>query len=75
MARSCSTVCLPIGKGAYLDLIDDPTRFRAWLDQSFRDLPELFPGAFAKGYRLKDGRVISDEALARSAAPEPAIAN
>ena len=52
MARSCSTVCLPIGKGAYLDLIDDPTRFRAWLDQSFRDHPELFPKAFAKGYRL-----------------------
>ena len=56
MARSCSTICLPIGKDAYLDLIDDPTRFRAWLDQSFRDHPELFPRAFAKGYRLKDDR-------------------
>jgi hypothetical protein len=56
LARSCSTICLPVGKDAYLDLIDDPTRFRAWLDQSFRDHPELFPKAFAKGYRLKDDR-------------------
>jgi hypothetical protein len=56
LARSCSTICLPVGKGAYLDLIDDPTRFRAWLDQSFRDHPELFPKAFAQGYRLKDDR-------------------
>jgi hypothetical protein len=56
LARSCSTICLPIGKDAYRDLIDDPTRFRAWLDQSFRDHSELFPKAFAQGYRLKDDR-------------------
>jgi len=56
LARSCSTICLPIGKDAYLDLIDDPGRFRAWLDQAFRDHPELFPQAFAAGYRLKDAR-------------------
>lgn len=56
MARSCSTICLPIGKDAYLDLIDDPPRFRRWLDQAFCDCPELFPQAFAKGYRLKDAR-------------------
>jgi hypothetical protein len=56
LARPCSTICLPIGKAAYLDLIDDPTRFRAWLDDAFRDHPELFPKAFAKGYRLKDDR-------------------
>lgn len=56
MARSCSTICLPIGTDAYLDLIDDPPRFRRWLDQAFCDCPELFPQAFAKGYRLKDAR-------------------
>ncbi len=56
MARSCSTICLPVGKEAYLDIVADPRRFRCWIDQSFRDHPELFPKAFAAGYRLKDER-------------------
>ena len=56
MARSCSTICLPVSKGAYLDAVADPRRFRAGLDQAFRDHPELFPTAFADGYRLKDQR-------------------
>jgi hypothetical protein len=56
LARSCSTICLPISKDAYQGLIADPRRFRSWLDQSFRDHPELFPDAFADGYRLKDER-------------------
>lgn len=56
MARRCSTVCLPVGKDDYADLVADPTRFRAWLDRSFADHPELFPRAFARGYRLKDSR-------------------
>lgn len=56
MARSCSTICLPVGKDEYNDLIGDPGRFRAWLDRSFRSWPELFPKAFPGGYRLKDSR-------------------
>ena len=56
MARRGSTLCLPIGKEEYHDLIGDPARFRAWLDRSFRAWPELFPAAFRQGYRLKDGR-------------------
>jgi hypothetical protein len=47
---------LPIGKVAYPDVVQDPRRFRSWLDQAFRDCPELFPKAFAHGYRLKDAR-------------------
>jgi hypothetical protein len=47
---------LPIGKDDYDGLIGDPGRFRAWLDQSFRTWPELFPEAFQGGYRLKDAR-------------------
>jgi hypothetical protein len=47
---------LPVSKGAYLDAVADPRRFRAWLDQASRDHPELFPAAFADGYRLKDQR-------------------
>jgi hypothetical protein len=56
LARPCSTICLPLGKDAYLDLIGDPARFRAWLDGAFRDCPELFPRAFAGGYTLQDCR-------------------
>jgi hypothetical protein len=48
---------LPLSKEAYPDVVGDPGRFRRWLDQSFRDHPELFPKAFAQGYRLKDDRV------------------
>jgi hypothetical protein len=56
LARPCSTICLPLGKDEYLDLIGEPGRFRAWLDRSFRCWPELFPKAFSGGYRLKDIR-------------------
>ena len=56
MARRCSTICLPIDQQSYEGTVADPAAFRAWLDRSFRDSPELFPQAFASGYRLKDGR-------------------
>ncbi|HET8647249.1 MAG TPA: hypothetical protein VFO85_17260 [Vicinamibacteria bacterium] len=55
MARPCSTICLPIGKDAYQDLIGDPKRFR--------DCPELFPEAFASGYTIKDGRTSAKTGL------------
>lgn len=54
--RGFSTICLPISKEAYAQIIDSPTRFRRWLDQAFRTCPELFPAAFAFGYTLKDDR-------------------
>ncbi len=63
MARRCSTICLPVNKEAYQDLVADAGRFREWLDASFRDCPELFPRAFASGYRLKDARVSAKTAL------------
>jgi hypothetical protein len=56
LARSCSTICLPVDPSDYRDVVDDPRRFRDWLDGAFRDCPELFPRAFADGYRLKDDR-------------------
>jgi hypothetical protein len=56
LARSCSTICLPVGKDVYGDVVEDPRRFRSWLDQAFQHYPELFPPAFAQGYRLKDDR-------------------
>jgi hypothetical protein len=56
LARSCSTICLPVSIDSYRHVVTDPQRFRSWLDQMFRDAPELFPTAFAQGYRLKDAR-------------------
>jgi hypothetical protein len=63
MARCCSTICLPVDQDSYQQVVDDPARFRAWLDRAFRDSPELFPEAFSKGYRLKDGRVSAKTGL------------
>ena len=56
MTPGCSTICLPCSKDHYLDLVDDPAAFRRWVDDSFRESPELFPDGFSKGYRLKDAR-------------------
>ena len=56
MARRCSTICLPIGQDDYREAVASPAAFRGWLDRAFCDTPELFPAAFAKGYRLKDAR-------------------
>src|SRR5262249_21905009 len=55
--RGCSTICLPISQELYQRIIDSPAEFRRWLDQAYRDHPELFPKAFAQGYTLKDDRV------------------
>src|SRR3954454_9603930 len=63
MARRCSTICLPIDQHDYRQLIDHPSRFRAWLDRAFHDHPELFPKDFTQGYRLKDDRTSTKTGL------------
>jgi len=54
--RGSSTICLPFDKARYEQVIDKPEAFRKALDQAFRDMPELFPQAFAEGYVFKDVR-------------------
>ena len=56
MARRCSTICLPFDEASYPELVADPARFRQALDRFFGAMPELFPAAFARGYRLKEVR-------------------
>src|SRR6266516_6025317 len=55
--RGCSTICLPLNQDRYPKVVNSPSEFRLWLDQAFRDKPELFPQAFAQGYTLKDARL------------------
>src|SRR3954463_10298307 len=55
-SRGHRTICLPIAEEAYLQAVKDPVAFRRWVDDSFREAPELFPADFAQGYQLKDGR-------------------
>ena len=56
-SRGYRTICLPISEAAYAQSIDDPARFRQTLEDSFQQMPELFPANFAHGYRLKDDRI------------------
>ena len=56
LPRGSSTICLPFRKDEYEQIVDDPEQFRAALDAAYRDVPELFPQAFAQGYTLKDDR-------------------
>jgi hypothetical protein len=58
-----STLCLPISTERYQQIIDSPALFRRWLDEAFRDAPELFPAAFARGYTRKDARVSAKRGL------------
>lgn len=55
--RGSSTICLPIDQSLYECAVESPQLFRQTLDGFYRDMPELFPDAFANGYTLKDGRV------------------
>jgi hypothetical protein len=61
--RGFSTICLPVSPERYRQVIDSPTLFRRWLDEAFRDHPELFPDAFAHGYTLKDDRLSAKRGL------------
>lgn len=54
--RGSATLCLPMRRDLYDQCIDSPADFRRLLDQTFQQLPELFPAAFAAGYTLKDSR-------------------
>jgi len=56
MARRCSTICLPFDQARYPEVVAEPKAFRLALARFFREMPELFPEGFARGYLLKDRR-------------------
>jgi hypothetical protein len=61
--RGFSTICVPVRKDRYQQVIDSPALYRHWLDEAFRATPELFPAAFAAGYTLKDDRASAQRGL------------
>lgn len=61
--RGSSTICLPINPETYEETVKSPEAFRRWVDQCFKESPELFPAGFEEGYLLKDSRASSKQEL------------
>ena len=53
---NCCTICLPVGEEQYPEIVEDAEKFRAFLDDCHRQMPELFPADFSQGYEMKDCR-------------------
>jgi hypothetical protein len=52
--RGQKTICIPCAQPEYQQLVEDPLRFREFLDRQIEAHPELFPPEIQRGYRLKD---------------------
>jgi hypothetical protein len=52
--RGQKTICIPCSQEQYERIVDDPERFREFLDQQIETRPELFPPEIRRGYRMKD---------------------
>jgi len=55
-SRLIRTICLPVSEEQYRQLVNEPARFRGFLDACWADMPELFPEGFEAGYEMKDNR-------------------
>src|SRR4051794_20444653 len=53
-AREAKTICIPCSQQEYEQIVDDPARFREFLDRQIEAAPELFPPEIDRGYRMKD---------------------
>lgn len=52
--RGSKTICIPCSQQDYERIVDDPARFRKFLDRQIEAPPELFPPEIHRGYRMKD---------------------
>ena len=52
--RGHKTICIPCSQREYERVVDDPERFRHFLDRHIEATPELFPAEIRRGYRMKD---------------------
>jgi len=48
--RGSKTICLPIGEERYTEIFENPTAFRALVDEMYENHPDLFPKAMGEGY-------------------------
>jgi len=55
-AKPSRRIVLPVERDAYIALVQDAARFRAWVDGQTQQHPELFPGEMQEGYSLHDRR-------------------
>jgi hypothetical protein len=53
-ARGPKTICIPCSQEQYERIVEDPVRFREFLDRQVEATPELFPPEIRQGYRMKD---------------------
>lgn len=53
-SRGPKTICIPCSQEQYEQIVDDPVRFREFLDRQIEAAPELFPPGIRRGYRMKD---------------------
>ena len=53
-ARGSKTICISGSPEQYERVVDDPVRFREFLDRQIEATPELFPPEVRRGYRMKD---------------------
>ena len=53
-ARGPKTICIPCSQEQYERIVEDPVRFRGFLDRQIEATPELFPPEIRQGYRMKD---------------------
>ncbi len=54
--RESRTICLPIDEEEYRRIVETPVAFRAWVERSIAEMPELFPEWICDGFELKDRR-------------------
>ena len=54
VVRGRKTICLSCSRQEYEQVVDDPERFRNFLDRHIEATPELFPAEIRRGYRMKD---------------------
>lgn len=49
--RTSKRICLPIDREVHEQIVTEPKRFRAYVDECRQKYPELFPPTFEQGYK------------------------
>ena len=57
LPRGGKTICIHFDRESYSEVVEEPGRFRRFVDETYTRHPELFPVAMDEGYTLHDARV------------------